>query len=86
MISMIQQFFLIPPFRNGILLAKDGLSHTHSIYNDREYDDNVLHQFQNIYTKLLKTARKDVHITDFCLSFKDWEGQPVDVTVQQDAF
>lgn len=86
MISMLQQFFMIPPFRHGILLADDGLPPNPAEHKGQAYDDNVLHQLQAIYTRLLTTARKDVHISDFCLSFKDWEGQPVDVTVQQDAF
>jgi ubiquitin carboxyl-terminal hydrolase 34 len=86
MISMLQQFFMIAPFRHGLLLASDGLAHSCSEHKGHLFDDNVLHQLQLIYTKMLRTSRKDVQITDFCLSFKDWDGQPVDVTIQQDAF
>lgn len=61
MISMLQQFFMILPFRNGILATDDGKVPALELdKKGRTYDDNVLHQLQALYTRLLKSERRDV--------------------------
>ena len=53
-------------------------------YNDRLIDDNFLHQLQRLFSNLALTDRVAYNTRDFCFSYKDC-GQPVDVSVQQDA-
>lgn len=102
MISMIQQFFMVPAFRYLMMLADDGLPEDlcrieqpqqqqyfpmarNYTKEDRIIDDNVLHQFQLLFANLELTEKQDVDPQDFCLSFKDFEGEPVNVMIQQDA-
>lgn len=102
MISMIQQFFMVPAFRYLIMAADDGIPADmvkveqpqpqyyfpvmRSTNKDEKIiDDNVLHQFQSLFANLELSEKQDVDPSDFCLSFKDFEGNPVNVMVQQDA-
>ena len=48
-------------------------------------DDNVLHQLQKIFTFLELSDRQDYKPQEFCFSFKDYTGQPVNLAVQSDA-
>ena len=83
MLSMIQQFYLIPTFRYGILAADDRRPIADK--NPEGIDDNVLHQFQRIFAYLELTERQDYNIRQFCFAFKDLDGKPTNVTHQQDA-
>lgn len=86
MLAMLQQFFFQKSFRNAVLLASDGQSP--ALAKDRygrEYDDNLFHQFQGLFAALQLTLRSEVSPENFCLSFKDFEGESVNVLVQQDA-
>jgi len=38
-----------------------------------------------MFGNLLLTEKQDFNPDEFCFSFKDFEGLPVNVTVQQDA-
>lgn len=75
MSSMIQQFFLLEPFRNAIL----------SLKIKEKLLDNMLYQLQNIFVYLLRSNRRDVNPQDFCFSFKEPDGSPINVKVQHDA-
>ena len=55
-----------------------------AVHNNKEYDDNLLHQFQKLFAFMEKTDRGDYNPVDFCYSFKDFDGNPVNVCVQQD--
>lgn len=48
-------------------------------------DDNVFHQFQKMFAFLECSDRLDYNPSDFCFAFKDFSGQPVDVSIQQDS-
>jgi ubiquitin carboxyl-terminal hydrolase 34 len=38
-----------------------------------------------MFANLLLTEKQDFNPDEFCFSFKDFEGLPVNVTIQQDA-
>jgi ubiquitin carboxyl-terminal hydrolase 34 len=83
--SMLQQFYMTPAFRYLILAAED--AQEANIVEDkdgRKVDDNNFHQLQKMFAYLDKSERRDYHPIDFCYSFKDYSGNPVNVTVQQD--
>ena len=83
MISMLQQFYNIQTFRYGILEADD---QKQPIYTKNpEIDDNLLHQLQYMYGFLDLTERKAFNPTNFCYSFKDMDGNPTNISLQQDA-
>lgn len=80
MISMLQQFFMSPTFRYKLLECNDN-----EVRTNGEYDDNVLHQIQRMFSFLDLSEREDYDPKGFCYSFKDWDGKPVDVRIQQDS-
>ncbi len=83
MLSMMQQFYMIPTFRYGLLAADDQKPPTSS--KPDEADENILHQFQRIFAYLELTERQDFSPAKFCFAFKDVEGRPTDISKQQDA-
>jgi len=82
--AMLQQFYMTPAFRYGILAADDYNKPDYVEKDGRQIDDNVFHQLQRMFAFLDVSHRRDYNPRDFCFSFKDWSGEPVNVTVQQD--
>jgi len=88
MTAMIQQFFMNGPFRYALLRACD-LNSPEKLPYDKSsklfVDDNVLHQLQKLFVFLEVTDRQDYNPFEFCYSFKNYAGEPVNVLIQQDA-
>ena len=78
MISLFQQLFMVPSFRED-LLAVDDPNH-----ENQEPDENMFYQLQAIFSGLLKSEKQYVNPKGFCHAFKDWEGQPTNVMEQMD--
>lgn len=77
MISSLQQLFCIYNFRDFILrlpLKVDGIN-----------DDDLLYQFQYMFSALKNSDKQFVNPKGICKAFKDWEGRPVNVAEQMDA-
>jgi len=88
MTAMIQQFFMNSPFRYALLRAYDSMPVKKVPYTNNTkilVDDNILHQMQKLFVFLELTDRQDYNPFEFCFSFKDYAGQPVNVLMQQDA-
>lgn len=85
MIAMLQQFFCTDTFTRGILMANDYKPTELSEVKGRQIDDNLFHQLQSLFGFLQKSRRREVDPTNFCLSYKDYDGQPVNIGVQQDS-
>lgn len=85
MTAMIQQFFMNEPFRYALLRANDKQEINEASHNGVLVDDNVLHQMQKLFVFLELTDRQDFNPFEFCFSFKDYSGMPVNVLVQADA-
>jgi len=83
--AMHQQFFTIPTFRYGILAAADGIEPTCEADKKGEVDENVLHQLQKMYAHLELSELKAYDPYSFCYAFKDFDGNPTPIMVQQDA-
>ncbi|CAD8119650.1 unnamed protein product [Paramecium sonneborni] len=84
--AMLQQFYMIKPFRYGILQANDNKEVDLQLSKTGfTYDDNVLHQLQQMFTYLELSDRIDYNPQEFCASFKDYAGEPVNIFIQQDA-
>ena len=85
--SILQQMYMVVPFRNAIMSADDkkGVKHNSSIYNNNFFDDNLLHQLQRMYTYLTFSEKQAYNPKDFCSSFKDLDGQPINIHLQQDS-
>jgi ubiquitin carboxyl-terminal hydrolase 34 len=85
MIAMLQQFYCTPAFRHGILMSTDNKEVIISEVKGNKIDDNLFHQIQKMFAYLDFSERRDFNPLEFCLSYKDYTGQPVNVMVQQDA-
>ncbi len=83
MISMIQQFFMVPPFRNALLSVP--VLDPPKLDNPFGIDDNMLRQFQLIFCHLQNSSRQDYTPYQFCFAFKGSDGKPTNTAVQQDA-
>lgn len=77
--SLIQQLFMIKPFREGIQQACIAVEDP-----DDSLDDNLLYQLQNLFWNLEESDKKYFEPIGFCRAFKDYEGNPMNVKIQQD--
>lgn len=85
MIAMLQQFFMNPTFRYALLMVNDGKQPELQLFKEKMHDDNVLHQLQEMFGFLELSDRLDYEPHGFCFAFKDFQGEPVNVSLQQDA-
>ena len=84
--SIMQQIYMVPTFRYAIMHADDGETpKPSSNYRYSVEDDNLLHQLQEMYTYLTFSEKMDYNPRNFCYSFKDFDGNPINVGTQQDS-
>ena len=84
--SIMQQMYMVPTFRYAIMSADDGETpKPNSRYQYTIDDDNLLHQLQNMYTYLTFSDKMDYNPREFCFSYKDFDGNPINVRAQQDS-
>jgi ubiquitin carboxyl-terminal hydrolase 9/24 len=76
--SMMQQFFMLTDFRNTILETED------VNYDKVAKQDNLLHQLKLIFGALSLSQRQYYDPRLFCYSFKDYEGNAINVLEQMD--
>lgn len=81
-ISILQQFFMISPFRNALLSVDDKKP---PVFNEAGIDDNLLHQLQNLFVNLNLSMRVDYIPSSLCHSIKEPNGKPINVCIQHDA-
>ena len=72
--SVMQQFFMIPYLRSSIL---------QTVLNSNT--DNLVYQIQVMFSYLISSNKQYFSPIDFCQTFKDWEGNSINVNLQQDA-
>ena len=83
--SMMQQFYMTPAFRYGILAAGEGeLAAPVLDKEGRPIDDHLLRQLQKMFAFLDRSERASYSPYEFCFSLKDHSGQPISVSIQQD--
>lgn len=95
MISILQQFYMIPTFRYNLLCADDGKpsekvvvgdkSASYMNYKAEEVDDNMLHQLQKLMSSLEVSERSDFDPWEFCYAMKEFGGDPTITSEQKDA-
>jgi len=81
--SMMQQFFMVPSFRYCLMQADD--KRLPETSNPVQVDDNSLHQVQRLFSYLDYSMRMDYNPFGFCYSFKDWDNNPTNTSIQQDS-
>ncbi|KAF9091841.1 hypothetical protein BGX23_004831 [Mortierella sp. AD031] len=75
--SIVQQFFMNKGFRQGILQAPSGAE-------DPSSHDTLLYQLQVLFSNLQESIKRAYNAQGFCYSYKDWDGNPMNVAVQMD--
>ena len=85
--SILQQMYMVPSFRYAIMSADDEKNKNmqQSFFHNNIYDDNLLHQLQKMYTYLTYSEKQAYNPKDFCASFKDFDGAPINPLLQQDS-
>ena len=85
--SILQQMYMVPSFRYAIMSADDkkGKNYQISFFYNNTFDDNLLHQLQKMYTFLTYSEKQAYNPKDFCSSFKDFDGAPINPLLQQDS-
>lgn len=85
MISMVQQFFLVPQFRYQLLKAEDDTPPNLQEYKGDMIDDNLLHQLRRLFGYLELSARRAYDPKPLCFSFKEFDGTPTKIGEQKDS-
>ena len=84
--SIMQQIYMVPTFRRAIMFSDDGKTpNPSSNYRYSCEDDNLLHQLQEMYTYLTFSEKMDYNPRGFCYSYKDFDGNPINIAAQQDS-
>ena len=76
--SSMQQLFMIKEFRQGVLEWRVP-------EEEEDKKENIMYQLQRMFGYLQESEKMAYNPRPFCQAFKDWDNNPVDVTVQQDA-
>ena len=76
--SILQQVYMVPTFRYAIMGYK-GIP-----LQDPNLDD-ALNQLQIMYSYLTLSEKEDYNPKKFCQVFKDFDGNPINVMIQQDS-
>jgi len=73
--SLMQQLFMLPSFRKGVLTLQPP---------DEDPKENYLYQLQRIFAFLQESQRRFYDPAGFTSTNKDFDGQPMNVLVQMD--
>ena len=74
--SLMQQLFMIPSLREGILLSSD---------EKVEFqEESVLYNLKKVFSFLKASDRQYHNPRDFCTNFKNWEMEPINLYEQMD--
>mmetsp|Transcript_39087 Transcript_39087/g.59591 ORF Transcript_39087/g.59591 Transcript_39087/m.59591 type:complete len:277 (-) Transcript_39087:2393-3223(-) len=85
MISMLQQFYMVPQFRYQLMKANDDTPPNMTEYKGEMIDDNMLRQLQKMFGILEQTDRFSSDPKDFCFAFKEFDGRPTIIGEQKDS-
>jgi hypothetical protein len=78
--SLLQQFYMVPSLRHGLLSVSDVTAKQ----TDEEKSDSLLYQIQAMFGALAQSEKQAYNPKPFCHAYKDWDNRPVNVLVQQD--
>jgi ubiquitin carboxyl-terminal hydrolase 9/24 len=76
--STLQQLFMIPSFREGVV--------TSPLTSEEPPAENLMYQLQYMFTALERSEKQSVNPKGFLKAYKDWEGNPINPLEQMDAY
>lgn len=77
--SLLQQLFMIKPFRLGIQQAEIEVQD-----HEESLEDNLVYQLKVVFWNLQESDKQYYEPLGFCKAFKDYDGQPLNMKQQQD--
>jgi len=80
--SLLQQFYMMPHFRNALI--KSGVDLTQKM-SEEDCTESLLFQLMRMFSFLSLSEKQAFDTVNFCRAYKDETGRPVDVRIQQDA-
>jgi len=80
--SLLQQFYMIPHFRHALIKA--GVDLTQNLTLEQK-NDSPLYNMTRMFSFLSLSEKQAFDTICFCRAYKDENGRPVDVRIQQDA-
>lgn len=83
--STMQSFFMIPRFRRQILRFNADSSSNSSVSSSSGEAKGVLYELQSLFAHLEGTAKPYYNPKSFTSALKTWDGESIDVNIQQDA-
>ncbi len=84
--ATLQQLFMVPGFRDGVLSASDGcFESSHEGSSSCDKVSNPLWQLQSLFSHLLALEKSYYNPIGFCNALVNMDGEPIDVFEQQDA-
>jgi hypothetical protein len=80
LLSLMQQLYMIPEFRYGLLaqLSTDALT------DEVARTDSLMYQMQSIFANLQQSDSSYYDAAGFCAAYKDYDGAPMAHSVQMD--
>jgi ubiquitin C-terminal hydrolase len=76
--STLQQLFMIPSFRLGVV--------TSPLTSEEPPAENLMYQLQYMFTALERSEKQSINPKGFLKAYKDWEGNPINPLEQMDAY
>jgi hypothetical protein len=76
---------MVPQFRYQLLRAIDESPNDFKEYKGFVINDNLLKQLQIMFANLELSERQAFYPLGFCFAFKDFDGNPTNTAIQQDA-
>ncbi|EGR28119.1 ubiquitin carboxyl-terminal hydrolase family protein, putative [Ichthyophthirius multifiliis] len=73
--SLIQQLYMIKEFSQNLMKVK---------IEDDNLQENVLFQLNQLFNNLNYSQKQYIEAKEFCQAFKDYQGNPINVTQQMD--
>jgi hypothetical protein len=80
--AILQQFFMIPKFRQLVLTRPPSTDYKTITVNGKESVDDFMYQLQRMYYHLQYSQKKYYVPYEFCLTCKDHEGKPINTAIQ----
>jgi ubiquitin C-terminal hydrolase len=80
--SILQQFFMIDKFRHMVLSRTVPKDIESVEFNGKIIVDDFMFQLQKLYHHLEYSQKKYIIPKEFCYTYKNFEGQPINTSIQ----
>lgn len=75
--ALMQQLYMVPKLRSNIMNISE--------YKEENLEESEVYQLQCTMANLQESEKQHYSPAPFCGAFKDWDGQPINVNIQEDS-